>query len=260
MNTTALHHLRARDAAPLFVTGAGISVASGLPTFRGSDPDAIWSNGVLDKGTLDYFRRFPERSWAWYLSRFDGLRGAQPNAAHLAVAEIERKRPLTMLITQNIDELHQRAGSGQHVEIHGSAYKMRCTNRYCEYGHPRGFMPWDEGVLKAFRANPSRKTVPRCSNCGKFLRPHVLWFDESYTSHHDYQFNTAMNWLHEATMIVFIGTSLAVGITEMVIEHGRQTNTPMWIIDPHMSESPSPVLKLIQRAAEDVLPEWAEAM
>ncbi|MBK9032779.1 MAG: hypothetical protein IPL61_16170 [Myxococcales bacterium] len=135
--------LRAEPAAALLVvTGAGVSLASGIPTFRGSDPDAVWARDVTELGTNAYFQRDPVGSSRWYLARFGGLAGAAPNAAHVALAQLERSREARggryLLVTQNVDGLHAAAGSRALVEVHGRADRVRCSRLTCALGAPRG--------------------------------------------------------------------------------------------------------------------------
>lgn len=246
-----------RGGQALFITGAGVSAASGIPTFRGSDPDAIWSRDVTELGTLDFFQRQPHQSWSWYLGRFDGLRAAAPNPAHHALAEIEGRLPSTMLLTQNVDGLHLDAGSTNLVEFHGSARKVRCTNRNCEFGPPRGWLPWDEAQLAEFRANPVRTKVPRCPTCRKFLRPHVLWFDEYYTGHEDYGFAVGKRWFHDAAAFVFAGTSFSVGITDLAVRTAQTRGAALFVIDPR---APSFPCVHFSDPAETLLPRLAGAV
>jgi NAD-dependent deacetylase len=120
----------ARGKLVLVVTGAGVSLASGIPTFRGSDPGAVWANDVTEMGTRDFFERDPVASWRWYGSRFARAAGAKPNAAHHALVALERwqsARGKFLLITQNVDGLHRaqaRASSSR-----STAARTACAAR-----------------------------------------------------------------------------------------------------------------------------------
>lgn len=248
----------------MFVTGAGISLASGIPTFRGSDPDAVWATDVMEMGTHEFFLRHPDKSWAWYLSRFDKTREAEPNPAHVALAEIERVIPSTRVITQNVDGLHLKAGTKNLVEIHGSAHKVRCTNKNCGYGAPRGFLSWTgegqgylEEQFQVFREEPIRKNVPRCPVCRKYLRAHVLWFDEQYTGHEDYRLDDAYEWTEAGTVLIFVGTSNSVGITMMASMPFHDKGLPIFNMDPHAT---IPDTLQIKGRAEIILPRLAHQL
>ena len=155
----------ARPPAIVILTGAGISKESGLDTFR--DADGIWAKVRLeDVATPEAFARDPARVHAFYNARRHGLRNpnVQPNAAHRALAELERSwSGELLLVTQNIDDLHERAGSRHLIHMHGELLKTRCGN--C------GAITIESGDLDIF--------LP-CGACGKegFLRPHVVWFGE----------------------------------------------------------------------------------
>lgn len=258
--TDLLELLKAPDAYPLFVTGAGISLASGIPTFRGTDPGAVWANDVIEKGTNLYFQRDPAASWVWYLQRFEACLNAEPNPAHKALVDIEtRLNGRCMVVTQNVDGLHLKAGSKNVVEVHGSSRKMRCSRRGCANGAPNGTMSWDIEAFTAFKANPSRETVPRCPVCRKLIRAHVLWFDEGYTGHKDYGFNEALDAVDRATVVVFVGTSFSVMITELIEDAALIRNLPLFSVDPgtepaHARRSP------IRERAEEFLPALAAAL
>jgi NAD-dependent deacetylase len=259
-----LDHLRADDAYPVFLTGAGISVASGIPTFRGSDPDAVWANDVLEMGTVDFFHRNPVKQWQWYLKRFDGCRSAEPNPAHYALADIEAQvlesGAGSMTITQNVDGLHLKAGTQNLIEIHGSARKMRCSNRYCVNGEPKGVLDWDDALFDPFRADPKMATVPRCPQCNKFIRAHVLWFDERYDAHDDYGMIHLFELVNAMTVLVFIGTSFSVGITSVAVSEAALRGVPMYVIDPHMETPPNHLMTLIREASEEFLPALADSL
>lgn len=258
---TLIEQIKKPGAVPLFVTGAGISLASGIPTFRGEDPDAVWSKDVLEKGTVDFFHKHPDQSWAWYLKRFDKARGAQPNQGHMAISKIESMFPNTKVVTQNVDGLHAQAGTKNLVEIHGSARKIRCSNaRHCKNAAPQGFLPWEDKLLKEFRANPSMDTLPTCPTCGSVLRAHVLWFDETYLDHEDYQYDKAVHWASKATVVVYVGTSFSVGITSTMLQKAAESEAQEVIIDPNMEDPPWDGMEVVREPAEKFLPRVAIAL
>ena len=250
-----LSQLRHPEASALFVTGAGISVASGIAPFRGSDPGAVWNQDVLEMGTFRFFQRDPVAQWAWYLSRFSKVRGAVPNAAHLALTELEGRVHDMTIITQNIDGLHRAAGSRSVVEVHGKARYIRCSVRGCgQQFNLEGLVPWEDQLFEQFLAAPSLSTVPRCEECNSILRPHVLWFDESYQDHDDYGMESVVTAANRMTCLVFVGTSFSVGITEMLYESGVEGEIPIFLIDP----VPAPCMIGVTHyaaKAEEFLPE-----
>ena len=144
----------------LVITGAGISAESGIPTFRG--PGGWWRN--LDPARLATpaaFAADPVLVWEWYDHRRRGVAAAAPNAGHRAVAALARSREV-VLVTQNVDDLHERGGSGSVLHVHGSLWTMRCVI---------------DGGLIENREVPLRFFPPRC-RCGGLLRPHITWFGE----------------------------------------------------------------------------------
>lgn len=250
----------ARDLARsplLVVTGAGISLASGIPTFRGSDPGAVWAADVTALGTRAYFEEEPAASWAWYLKRFGALAGKEPNAAHLALAALERISERAgrevLLVTQNVDTLHEQAGSRALVKVHGSADRVRCSRVGCVHGAPRGSLPRADFDVSALIADPVDDNVPRCPACGSYLRQHVLWFDEYYTEHEDYQYARVERAQRRAAAVLFVGTSFAVGVTDNVLS-ASAGRVPVWSIDP-AGEAPHRAVRVIAGKAEEVLPE-----
>ena len=223
----------------LIITGAGISVASGIAPFR-KHKDAEWERNITNLATFAYFRQDPVRSWDWYLSRFDRLVDIQPNPAHFAITALERwaesQGKEFTLITQNIDCLHREAGSEHLIEIHGRADRVRCPTYNCEKGAPLGSIPISEVNLEDFKESKDIDHLPKCPTCGDLLRPHVLWFDEHYGEHEEYQMNRAMTQTNQADFILFIGTSFSVGITEFISSTAEMRGVSMWAVDP----SPDP--------------------
>jgi NAD-dependent deacetylase len=155
----------ARYRRIVILTGAGISKESGLDTFR--DADGIWAKVRLeDVATPEAFARDPAQVQAFYNARRRGLRSGMvaPNAAHRALAELERRHPGdVLLVTQNIDDLHDRAGSRNLLHMHGELFKARCTA--CERVHD-----WRDDIAAA--------TVSPCCGAAGRMRPHVVWFGE----------------------------------------------------------------------------------
>jgi len=158
----AAAHLRgARHVCVL--TGAGISAESGIPTFRDAQ-EGLWAQySPLDLATPEGFERDPELVWRWYEWRRDMIRAARPNAGHVALARLAGRVPRLTLVTQNVDGLHQRAGSPHVLEYHGNILRDRCTVEQ----------------IVADRSEDARAGLPRCAACGGLLRPDVVWFGEA---------------------------------------------------------------------------------
>jgi NAD-dependent deacetylase len=150
----------ARSVAAL--TGAGVSAESGVPTFRGNN--GLWKQyRAEDLATPEAFERDPKLVWEWYDWRRCLIANAKPNAGHYALAELERQVPSFTLITQNVDDLHDAAGSRNVLKVHGSIWIVRCT--MC-------------GKERVDRTAPLPDLPPRCE-CGAILRPGVVWFGEA---------------------------------------------------------------------------------
>lgn len=240
------------------ITGAGISVASGIPTFRGTDPDAIWKRDVTELGTFRYFREDPVGSWSWYLSRFSQVLDAEPNDAHRALVDLERfqlqRGGRFTLVTQNVDTLHEDAGSEQMVKVHGTADRIRCPRSGCPNGSPSGSLPRSDFDIESFLAQPDEAQLPACPLCGDILRQHVLWFDEFYGEHEDYQWERVQEAAWSASAMLFIGTSFSVGVTDLFLRQGVSRGIPLISIDPAGGPPPFPALEILQAKAETLLP------
>ena len=240
------------------VTGAGVSLASGIPTFRGTDPEAVWKRDVTELGTNRYFEEDPAGSWSWYTSRFDIVLDKQPNPAHRALAAIERWQVARggrfLLVTQNVDPLHERAGSERLVKVHGSADRVRCSRHRCVHGAPRGSLPRAGIDMGAFKAKPVTANVPHCPSCGALLRQHVLWFDEFYDEHRDYQWDRVLDAAQTMDSCLFVGTSFSVGVTDLFLRAGLMTGRTLLAIDPGAAASPHPSVTLFREPSEVLLP------
>ena len=252
----------AHDGELLVVTGAGVSVASGLATFRGAEPDAVWKVDDVTMATAEFFHRDPVSQWLWYLRRFDRASTAQPNPAHHALAALERWQTEEggfLLVTQNVDTLHERAGSERLVKVHGTADRFRCSRAGCRLGAPAGSLPREEVDVAAFRAEPSLATLPRCPECGAALRAHALFFDEYYAAHHDFQWERVIEAAERADLVVTAGTSHAVGVTEMVLRTALASGVPIVVVDPVRRRLPRGVEQL-PAPAETLLAATCEAL
>jgi NAD-dependent deacetylase len=187
--------LRARERLAVadrvaVLTGAGISAESGIPTFRGDG--GLWRNfRAEDLATPEAFEQNPKLVWEWYDWRRGIVAQAEPNPGHFALAKLERAVPHFTLITQNVDGLHDRAGSTGPLKLHGDLWQVRCTR--CGY----------RGVN---RQVPLAEIPPRC-DCGALLRPDIVWFGESLPSD---VLQAAWASAEEAELFLVVGTSALV--------------------------------------------------
>jgi NAD-dependent deacetylase len=246
------------------LTGAGISLASGIPTFRGTDPGAIWSRDITELATLDYFTSDPVGSWRWYRKRFLGVLAAHPNPAHRALVDLERwqasRRGDFLLVTQNIDTLHEQAGSTRLAKVHGSADRCRCSDSSCRLGALDSLL-LDDVDFTEFDRDPRVDTIPSCPSCGAPVRPHVLWFDEYYTSHAEYQWHFVDAAARRVRLLLCVGTSLAVGVTSFLQSAAANAGAPVFIVDPGERPREAHHSSIHLRAkAEELLPETCRAL
>jgi len=243
----------------LVVTGAGVSHGSGLATFRGTDAGAVWNNSDISLATYDYFSRDPAGHWRWYLDRFEALHSAAPNPAHVALAALERwheeRGGRFLLVTQNIDTLHEGAGSRNLIKVHGTSDRVRCPATGCPNAAPRGSLPFAAEAFETFRQEGAAEALPTCPDCGSVLRSHVLLFDEYYTEHVDYRFPEVQLAAVEADLAVFVGTSFAVGVTDLLLRSFAARGIPTFSVDP--GETPPPAwtgVEQLAAPAEELLP------
>ena len=187
--------LLAQSRSVLFITGAGISADSGLPTYRGvgglyNDESTEEGLSIEEALSGEMFRLRPDITWKYLAQIEHNCRGALPNAAHLAIAELEQRIPNVMVFTQNVDGLHRKAGSTNLIEIHGNLRELICTE--CDF----------QEVVEDLKG---RDLPPRCPECGGVLRPNVVLFGEALSEDAMTQF---MGALEDGFDMVFtIGTS-----------------------------------------------------
>ena len=177
---------QARRVAVL--TGAGISAESGVPTFRQAQT-GLWARyDPQQLATPQAFRRQPQLVWDWYAWRRELVAGVAPNPGHHALASMERQAPRFTLITQNVDSLHQRAGSRAIIELHGNLSRTKCSR--------------EERIVETWPESDARP--PRCPACSAFLRPDVVWFGEALPAA---ALDAAFDAARTADVFLTIGTS-----------------------------------------------------
>jgi len=189
------------------LTGAGVSTESGIPDFRSAT--GIWARyDPMEYATIDAFRRDPAKVWDFYSKRLDVLRQAQPNPAHLGLAELERRGLVEAVITQNVDRLHEQAGSQNVIEVHGSIRSASCL----ACGHREEY----ERVLELL-------PVPECERCAAVLKPDVVMFGELMP---EAELERAFELARSAALLLVVGSSLEVypvaGIPEEALACGAR--------------------------------------
>jgi NAD-dependent deacetylase len=227
------------------LTGAGISAESGIPTFRGKE--GYWTVGSKEyhpqeMATFAMFSREPEEVWSWYLYRRGVCRGAGPNDGHRAVVRMEKAlEDRFLLITQNVDGLHLRAGNSleRTFQIHGNIDYARCSK---ECGRP--ISPLPEGLTKERGEKLTEQDGEqlRCE-CGAWARPHVLWFDECYDEEH-FRFNSSLQAAATASVLLVVGTSGATNLPMQVGQMALATGATIVDVNP----DPNPFSMMAERA------------
>lgn len=218
------------------LTGAGISAESGLPTFRAED--GLWAgNRIEDVCTPDAWVRNPELVWQFYSARRQAGAKAQPNPAHVALAALEKRiGDRYFLCTQNVDDLHERAGSVRLVHMHGELGKSRCER---ECGRP----PVEDHAVYA-----SLDEVGRCS-CGGRLRPHIVFFGEM-----PLELDRIQDEIGKSTLMLVIGTSGSVYPAANFVHWARLGGARTVYIGPERPLNASAFTQIVEGKAGQVLP------
>ena len=216
----------------VFVTGAGISQESGIPTFRGNE--GLWRNyDPMKLATIDAFYDDPKLVWEWYNDRRKNILNAQPNEGHKAIAELEKYAEVVVL-TQNIDGLHQRGGSTKVLELHGSIIKIKCT--VCDYNE---------------EMKSEISTVPPMCKCGNILRPDVVWFGEGLPQD---VWQEAIIHASQCDLMIIAGTSLVVSPANTLPLYAKQNNAFLLEINPENTEMSSEMNMEIRNSSAIALP------
>ncbi|RME07559.1 MAG: NAD-dependent deacylase [Anaerolineae bacterium] len=194
------------------LTGAGSSTPSGIPDFR-SVGSGLWTRFLpMEVASLTAFQRQPERFFEWLRPLAHHMLTAEPNAAHLALAEAERKGKVQAIITQNIDGLHQRAGSRHVLEVHGTLSTMTCMGCYQQYASD----PFVPDYLE-------HGTIPRCPACGQILKPDAILFEEQLPAT---TWVAARQQASRCDLMIVLGSSLMVmpvaGLPLKAVENGAR--------------------------------------
>jgi NAD-dependent deacetylase len=217
------------------LTGAGVSAESGVPVFRG--PAGLWRQfRPEDLATPTAFARQPELVWEWYLWRRERIAAAKPHEGHRAIARLESSRAGVTLLTQNVDGLHERAGSHAPVELHGNLWRVRCA-RGCGFSACDRVPDLPRGVLKC--------------ECGAWLRPEVVWFGEPLNPT---VLDAATNAVEHANVVVVVGTSAVVYPVAALPAIARRSGARL--VEVNIEGTPlSPLVDVVLRGpAGEILP------
>lgn len=221
----------------LVLSGAGISAESGIPTFRGRD--GWWRNEDPSRlATPEAFRRDPAYVWECYQYRRELVGAAEPNAGHRAVARWEGDRRDVLVATQNVDDLHERAGSRRVTHIHGSIWRVRCFA--CDAG------------AREERTVPFPELPPRCEDCGAPLRPDVVWFGEMLPER---PIREVERFLAGGVDLAFVvGTEASFGYIRAFALAARQTGALLVEVNPGTTALSDAVDVRLAGAAGEMLP------
>ena len=231
--------LRLADAAGVTVlTGAGVSAASGVPTFRG--PGGLWRQHRPESlATADAFARDPRLVWEWYDWRRQTIAGCEPNAAHQVIAAWGRRLRGFQLVTQNVDGLHERAGSAGVIRLHGSIWHLRCWNACGGSGEWR-----DQRV-------PLPALPPSCPACGGLARPAVVWFGEPL----DPRAWTAADAAVRCAVFLAVGTSAVVQPAASLVARARDAGAFVVEVNPEATPASGEAAVTLRGSAHEVLPQ-----
>lgn len=234
-------------------TGAGISAESGIPTFRDA-LTGLWSRfDAAELATPEAFERDPALVWGWYEWRRRRALAAKPNPGHVAVAALAEHCAEFCLMTQNVDDLHERAGSREVIHLHGSLHQPRCSACGRAFDYESSSEPMGGGELSEGRLDP-----PACGDCGEPVRPGVVWFGEPLPSA---ALERAFAAAGDCDVLISVGTSGVVYPAAQVPIHARQSGAvvievnpqPIGVAATHFLAGPAGVIlpKLVRLASAD---------
>jgi len=223
------------------LTGAGMSAESGVPTFRDAQ-SGLWSRfDPMQLASPEGFCADPPLVWRWYAWRRDLVAKAEPNAGHLALAAAASRLASLYVVTQNVDGLHQRAGSRDVLEVHGNLLRSRCLD--------------DCGVIIAAPADLPSGEPPRCPRCGSWLRPDVVWFGEMLDPD---VLSEAERRCRSAEVVLVVGTSGMVYPAAGLPRQARRAGARVLIVNPQPSEIDGDADVVVRGTAAAILPALLE--
>ncbi|AGS33658.1 NAD-dependent deacetylase [Corynebacterium maris DSM 45190] len=237
-----------RDAARVEVfTGAGMSADSGIATYRDAQT-GLWENvDPQAMASIDAWARDPEPMYAWYLWRRSLVAQAHPNAGHAALADWAAVDGVDVTVTtQNIDDLHERAGSPDVAHLHGSLFDFRCS--ICS-------RPW-RGQVPQLDEPVASLTPPTCPVCGNLVRPGVVWFGEPLPGK---EWDLAEQRMQEADLVVIVGTSGVVQPAASLPLLAREAGTPIIEVSPQRSDLTPVATVFVEGTAAQALPQLVDA-
>lgn len=228
------------EAYVTVLTGAGVSAESGVPTFRGKD--GLWRTYRAEElATPEAFARDPRTVWEWYDYRRQIVAGIEPNPAHSAITRLDETFGRFLLITQNVDGLHERSGTKRMVELHGNLFRVRCTG----------------GCGTSQNLEVPLKAIPPTCTCGAMLRPDVVWFGESLPER---AISAACEASQTCDLMLVVGTSAVVQPAASMPLIAKQAGAHLIEVNP----DPTPITPFVDIAlsgkAGEVLPEAVEAL
>jgi NAD-dependent deacetylase len=223
----------------LFFTGAGVSAESGLPTFRDAQA-GLWAQyKPQDLATPEAFARDPETVWRWYQWRRRVHSGVDPNAGHRAIATMQARIPEAALVTQNVDRLHELAGSRSVIHLHGHLFRNKCAR--CGIALPD--------------VPDHLETPPHCPECGGFYRPDIVWFGEALP---DNAWKTAAALAQAAEIVFSIGTSAMVTPAAELPRLARRAGALVVQVNPEPTPL-DPIAQNLRGPSATILPDLLEA-
>jgi len=242
----------------LVLTGAGVSAESGIPTFRGKD--GYWRNlNPAKLATPEAFAKDPGLVWEWYRERRRRIRAAQPNPAHKAIAKLAQHAHEFLLVTQNVDDLHARAGSSKEkmVQIHGYIFVTRCSR--CGFERNEDEHDHEQEHESEHERESEDIALPRCTRCSALMRPGVVWFGEQLPSN---EVQRVENYLKRGPCdyVVVVGTTATFGyIIDWALQASRDRGE---LIEVNPNETPLSefATKVYREPATKVLPRLVNEM
>jgi NAD-dependent deacetylase len=228
-------------------TGAGMSRESGIPTFRDTQ-EGLWARfDPQQLATESGFRAAPARVWSWYEYRRARMAACEPHAGHRALVELEALVPDLTVVTQNIDGLHQLAGSAHVVELHGSIRRVRCIDCGLPGSHPARA----DGAEDPEDAGAAERDPPPCAACGSHLRPDVVWFGEMLPRDAT---DAAWDLAGRCDVLLVVGTSGMVWPAAELPYVARRGGARVVEINPQPSEVTGVADIFLQGPAGEILP------